>query len=120
MTQFLTATELANHLTALVDDDEFVTRTVRVHFPEYGRDTIQAERAERAARQDQLRRVIEKEEIAKSLKAEPQTYVLADQSERQVSRSMEMGSAALLKALWTHHGKILHHFKLNGQQVMYL
>lgn len=114
-TKFLSAAELAAHLRQLVDDDDFVTRSVRVHFPEYKREMQQAQReAERA------RRAIEKEEIVRSVAAMPQTYVLAEVGEKMARRNITEGSDNLLKALWDHHGPILHHLKLNGRQVVEL
>ena len=114
-TKFLTAAELAAHLRELVDDEEFIARSVRVHFPEYKREVLTAQREAAAAR-----RAIEKAEIVRSVAAMPKTYVLAEVGEKAMRRNIEMGSESLLRALWNHHGPILHHLKLNGRQVVEL
>ena len=98
---FPTAAEMAAHLRQLVDDEEFVTRTVRVHFPEYKREV-------RAA-QKQVRRLMGEAKQRASVKADPDSYVYCDISERQFATMMRMGSESYLRALWAHHGRILHH-----------
>ncbi len=110
---FITAADMAAHLRQLVDDDEFITRTVRVHFPAYKREALMAYRE--IAR---ISRVTKKEQQTRSVKNEPDTYVAPSAFDRADELDMHLGSESLLKALWKAHAPILRHYRAKGLQVV--
>lgn|GEM_PF-3301167 len=107
--KFLTPYELARHLRTLVDDEDFIARTVQVHFPEYKKQVRQAERehAKILLREIRERRARTKAEKDKAVANEPNSYVATGENAAEALR-MEQTSHALLKALWAHHSPILH------------
>lgn len=96
---FLTAEELAGHLAQLVDDEEFIIRTVRAHFPEYKREM-------RAKLKEPSPPPIPFENLPLKMDA-------------TIRSSMEAGSKNLLAALHKSHPMIMKVHHEAGRQVVF-
>lgn len=96
---FLTAKELADHLSELVDDEDFIIRTVRTHFPEYKREM-------RAKMKEPALPPIPFENLPIKMDA-------------AIRSSMEAGSKKLLAALHKSHGRIMKVHHDAGRQVVF-
>lgn len=99
---FNTPAELADHLRQMVDDEAWIARTVAIQFPTmrlHARDELR-KRYEAIRKHEQTRKI------------QPSDSGLAEG--RAQRADIEMGSQALLSALWREHPRILRHLGANG------
>jgi len=92
---FISAADLAKHLRTLVDDDDFITRTVRVHFPEYKKEVRQQVRALTIA------------EKYKSNRTYPDAYAIDTDRDVMMRKGIVTGVDALHRAIHREHPDVM-------------
>lgn len=104
---FLSPQQLYDHLAEIIDDEDFILRSVRVHFPAYKREM------RRAAREGVVTRLID--EAPKRQPADP----YGPQAMIQHDAMVKQGSQLLLKALHSEHSEIMRFAASKGRLVVY-
>jgi len=115
--KFPTAKEMYAHLAELVDDEEFIMRAVRVHFPEYRREQ------KRSLTIEQARKSLKPKEPSpvRTERAKPDLgydgWYNSGISDKAARDNIAIGSENLLRAIWRAHPKILRNLASRGLNV---
>ena len=119
----VSAQELYEHLSSLIDDEEFVMRAVGLSFPKFRLKT--AEKPKRNLNKDEFIRSPRKEAAAnpdpKIIHSKPMCrtkgWYDSEVTDQLVKQDFSQGSAQLLAALHREHPAIMRHLKARGNNV---
>lgn len=121
----VSAQELYDHLSSLIDDEEFVMRAVRSNFPAFRSQSKSAAKPKRNLDKDMFIRSPRKESAAnpdpKIIHSKPmcrtEGWYDSEVTDQLTKKGFSQGSAQLLEALHREHPAIMRHLKARGNNV---